>query len=70
MEVYFQPPPNDSICQLSKRFIYFLIYVYECYTCIYVGKSHVSHVGACLRSEKSIRFPGTGVTEGCDLPCR
>ena len=54
-------PTSLSVYFLPFKVYLFYFYVYDCFACI---GTHV------WRSEEGIRSPETGVTGGCEPPCR
>lgn len=46
----------------KKFYLFYSVYVYECFVRTYVCVS-----GACLVPAEVRMFPGTGATEGCEL---
>lgn len=42
-----------------------MLYVYECFACMYV---YVAHACCLQRLEEGVRSPGTGVKDGCEPP--
>ena len=56
---------NTFICSASNQptntNVLFLLYVYVCFACVYVC--------VYVMPKEGIRSSGTGVTDGCELPC-
>lgn len=51
------------------RFIYLLFNMYDCFVFMYVCMFNIWLPSAICWPERDIKFPGTSVTNVCELPC-